>query len=439
MWRILANNANELTLVPIDYYICNDFTNYYEGTTMATNVSVSSVLEDLLLINDVANTVEVTQQLPAKLYGQVKQVLTRLGGKWNSSDQLFHFAGRPARDLVERAIGTGTRRLNTFHYFPTPDSIFNAIAQFTSLSFMGASRDTIKVLEPSCGEGSLISALLDFGQQEKRVFDIDAYDIDPLNVLMADQLKADVKCQDFLTVVPQPVYDLVLMNPPFSGLTYIKHIQHAQRFLKPNGVLISVCPTEFTEQWDSKSGARWLLERAQMSSGSLLDSGDWFPVKTFKGVNITTTLIEITSESSFQASCAHRKNTMLMDWDQAINSEDDFAGRFSNSDGVLNADKYLASKVRQETRAGLVALCRLHSNNLPINVFEEVLGALLPDQPSKVDPGPKLQWIDRDQPKAVIGLAVPATGGREASEMISRITPDRRMKHEQFDMFDCFA
>ena len=43
---------------------------------------------------------------------------------------------------------------------------------------------------------------------------------------------------DFLEMEPQPVYDAVLMNPPFSD--EYRHIQHAYEFLAPGGVLVSV-------------------------------------------------------------------------------------------------------------------------------------------------------------------------------------------------------
>lgn len=44
---------------------------------------------------------------------------------------------------------------------------------------------------------------------------------------------------DFLLLDPRPQYDAVLMNPPFSD--EYRHLQHAYGFLKPGGVLVSVC------------------------------------------------------------------------------------------------------------------------------------------------------------------------------------------------------
>ncbi len=44
---------------------------------------------------------------------------------------------------------------------------------------------------------------------------------------------------NFLEQEQQPVYDAVLMNPPFSA--EYDHIRHAYGFLKPGGVLVAVC------------------------------------------------------------------------------------------------------------------------------------------------------------------------------------------------------
>ena len=40
-------------------------------------------------------------------------------------------------------------------------------------------------------------------------------------------------------------FDAVVMNPPFYGRHYIKHVNHALKFLKPGGVLVySTCSLE---------------------------------------------------------------------------------------------------------------------------------------------------------------------------------------------------
>lgn len=290
---------------------------------MAAQHTVFSVLRDFVEIDEVSNTLRIAERLSSKLYGQVAQLIRRLGGQWKTSGQYYQFCGRPAAGLIERALETGSRRLNKFHYYPTPRVIIDAIFKYTSLSYVGAGGELTRILEPSCGEGALIRALQDFAKQEGRNFVIDGVEIDPLNALVSEQL-ANVICGDFLELSPSPVYDVVVLNPPFSSLTYIKHIRHAQKFLKPNGVLISVTPTGFIADWPSNRLCKWLMERAQYHRGSLIDDGDWFPPNTFNGVSIPTTIIEIDSEENYQQSFERNKNALIDDWCTALANSDEF-------------------------------------------------------------------------------------------------------------------
>ena len=70
---------------------------------------------------------------------------------------------------------------------------------------------------------------------------------------------------DFLECEPAPIYDAVVMNPPFSA--ECKHIRHAYRFLKPGGKLVSLCCNrvfhpknrEYEDFWEwlNQHGARF--------------------------------------------------------------------------------------------------------------------------------------------------------------------------------------
>ena len=55
---------------------------------------------------------------------------------------------------------------------------------------------------------------------------------------------------DFLSMEPEDYlgncYDRVIMNPPFSNQQDIKHVNHALKFLKDDGVLVSVMSPGFT-------------------------------------------------------------------------------------------------------------------------------------------------------------------------------------------------
>lgn len=87
-----------------------------------------------------------------------------------------------------------------------------------------------RVLEPQAGIGNIVRPLLARGAL------VDAVEIHPGR---ADALhgmahpRLNVLCENFLTRRPDPVYDLVVMNPPFAGTHWMKHVRHAWDFLKP--------------------------------------------------------------------------------------------------------------------------------------------------------------------------------------------------------------
>ena len=57
---------------------------------------------------------------------------------------------------------------------------------------------------------------------------------------MSVALGGTVTCMDFLETTPEPVYDRVIMNPPFTRGADAKHVLHALGFVKPGGLLVSV-------------------------------------------------------------------------------------------------------------------------------------------------------------------------------------------------------
>lgn len=251
------------------------------------------VLNNGLEVDEHLKTIKVIPQLKPSDYTKVKNIINRLGGEWVKSDQYFQLKKNPA-GLLDRVLSVGSRCLNKFHFYPTPPSIFKDMTQFTPLSYFGASMDSIEVLEPSCGEGFFMDYLAEYGNAEGRKFNVTGYDIDPLNVIFCQEKGYAVTKADFLTVKPEPKYDLVLMNPPFNGSEFIKHIQHAQKFLKPTGLLISVIPATWISNPEKMSESQsWLYEQAFVSGDSMLNQYDFFPAGTFEGVSIETTFVTL--------------------------------------------------------------------------------------------------------------------------------------------------
>lgn len=102
----------------------------------------------------------------------------------------------------------------------------------------------LRVLEPSAGAGAIVKVALENGAI------VDAIEVDPGRVAKLEALRRahyagrnlTVRCANFLTSTPIPIYDVVLMNPPFYGTHWMNHVMHAMKWLKPGGVLVAVLP-----------------------------------------------------------------------------------------------------------------------------------------------------------------------------------------------------
>jgi len=111
----------------------------------------------------------------------------------------------------------------------TPEKI---ASQLIALSGVTAS---CKVLEPEAGIGSIADAV------KKTTPHVDCIEIASTFRELLELKGHNLIGDDLLNCDPRPVYDAVLMNPPFSD--ECRHIRHAYGFLKPGGRLVTVCGT----------------------------------------------------------------------------------------------------------------------------------------------------------------------------------------------------
>lgn len=108
------------------------------------------------------------------------------------------------------------------------------------VALAGVRKDS-RVLEPEAGIGNIADAA-------KEVTDhVDCIErmTDFCEILKLK--KHNVIANDLLTVETAPIYDAVVMNPPFSE--ECEHIKRAFDFLRPGGSLVAVCSSSI--QWKS--------------------------------------------------------------------------------------------------------------------------------------------------------------------------------------------
>jgi hypothetical protein len=146
--------------------------------------------------------------------------------------------GNPAPEIdrsEEKAIDLRRRAIYTKvpDFFPTPPEIIARMLQLARIE------TTHRVLDPSAGAGDLCLAVRKLGAVVE-CFEINSDLHQALTLLGFQPLD-----RDFLFATPRPIYDRVLMNPPFSKDAYIDHVRAAYEWLAPSGELVAVLPNGY--------------------------------------------------------------------------------------------------------------------------------------------------------------------------------------------------
>jgi hypothetical protein len=179
----------------------------------------------------------------------------------------------PDEDEARPARRTGTAVAKDLQFYPTPEKVIDRLLEDIYL------KPGMRVLEPSCGDGRIMDAVRKAGA------DVWGVEVDAARAAETRAKGHKVVCANFLETQgparPELAFDAVVMNPPFYGKHYAKHVRHALRFLKPGGVLVAVLPA--TARYD-----HGLLDDLRPSWTDL-------PVGAFResGTNICTVIANI--------------------------------------------------------------------------------------------------------------------------------------------------
>jgi predicted RNA methylase len=135
-------------------------------------------------------------------------------------------------------------------FFPTPEELARRVAEEARIE------EGDRVLEPGAGFGSLAIAARSAGG---------IVDCIEIRSELADILalkKFSVRRADFLSLDPEPVYDRVILNPPFEKGIETAHIRRAFDWLRPGGRLVAIASNAvtFRNTEPYKSFRDWLEE-----------------------------------------------------------------------------------------------------------------------------------------------------------------------------------
>jgi predicted RNA methylase len=157
-------------------------------------------------------------------------------------------------------------------YFPTPAAVVQRLIELADV------QPGMEALEPSAGSGAIATAAADHGAV------VDCIERDPgyAAVLTDAGVARALYVADFLTVPAAARYDRVVMNPPFTKGADIAHVEHALRFLKPDGLLVSVMSWAVTYQTSKTATFRALVEARggtveAVAEGAFRESGTDVP------------------------------------------------------------------------------------------------------------------------------------------------------------------
>lgn len=190
---------------------------------------------------------------------------------------LAEFYGDVLPDAEEETVTfrPGTAVSKDLQFYGTPsdaiDHLLGEAGIYKPSTYSRGDAPAYRVLEPSCGDGRILDAL--------RTCRCDAVGIE-YHAGRAAEARAKghtVLTANFLEQPPTGDFDFVVMNPPFYGRHYIKHVRHALKFLKPGGTLVSILPA--TAWYDHKElKGNW----SDLPVGSFAESGTNVPTGILK-------------------------------------------------------------------------------------------------------------------------------------------------------------
>lgn len=209
------------------------------STKIKIPAEIETILRGATVCGPNSNHIKIEQKLDPKTYKACAKVLELLGGKWNRSAQATLF-DKPIAEVLAEALDEGelVNKKNLYQSFYTPAFAADLLVNHADL------KPGLSILEPEAGEGALVDAIFrKLGATAK----VDMIEFNPEAVAILRKKYPTARHGDFLQFQPTigRAADRIVMNPPFSNGQDAEHILHALKFLKPEGILVAIVPSNF--------------------------------------------------------------------------------------------------------------------------------------------------------------------------------------------------
>lgn len=185
---------------------------------------------------------------------------------------LAEFYGEVLPDAEEEDAKprTSTAVSKDLQFYWTPkaviDEALSEVGIYRPTEYSRREAPSYRVLEPSCGDGRIMDELRARGCRSLGI------EVHAGRAAEARAKGHNVLTSNFLECPAKPEFDFVVMNPPFYGRHYVKHVRHAMEFLKPGGRLVSILPA--TAHYDhGELKGRW----RDLPVGSFAEAGTNIP------------------------------------------------------------------------------------------------------------------------------------------------------------------
>ncbi len=210
------------------------------------------------------NRLEIPKDVFIGNYAEVKSVMQNFEGKYSKNGFDFPYS---AEQVLNRIRGQETMNLKKkFQFFGTSKKMVSELCEKAFDPYMNKS---LKVLEPSAGQGAIVEGVLDWFYDEAinvRLDSIHMIEFMPENFQILEQkykekhpknpfdVPIKIKQMDFLEYDKRIDYfDVVIANPPFSGGQDIQHFYKMYEVCAPTGIVVSIMSTG----WLHNSGKKF--------------------------------------------------------------------------------------------------------------------------------------------------------------------------------------